>query len=522
MQTMGELLERNARNYPQGVAYVVDRQRATWEHYLSRIRRLSSALNDAGIKRQDRIGILSTNCMEYAELYGVCEWAGFILAAYNFRLAAPELAWLLEDSAPSIVFFEAQFAPKLEGLRARFPGVQRWIRIGEPTAGAATPAWAEAYEHLLARGDLAGAPFRARADDYVYLFYTSGTTGRPKGAPYRHRGALATALQQGRKCGDDLRILQVTPMFHIGGKGFPLAAAWMAGTTVIGRAFEPLRFLETLQAERITFTFMVAPMIQAVLDHPRLGEFDLSSLRAVMSASAAIPVPLLRRAIEKFGQVFYVAYGATEAGGICTLERHELRPGGTPQEVQRLASVGHFDPEADATILDEAGQPCPANLVGEICVKSPVFEGYWNNTVATIEATRTGWLHTGDLGYQDEEGFVYLVDRKKDMIISGGENIYSREVEEALHRHDAVLDAAVIGMPDAKWGETVRALVVLKPDQAISESELIAFSQTQIARYKCPKSIDFVSELPRLGSGKVDKVTLRRTYRERQETGGQS
>jgi len=507
MKTIGELIERNAHHYPDVDAYVQDDRRVSYRQYAERVRRLASSLERLGLKRQDRVGILSTNNIEYFETYGACEWAGFIIGLYNFRLAPPEIGWLLQDSAPAVVFFEAQYAEAIGGLRSQFPGIRHWVCIGGPA-----PEWAIAYETLIETGSEQGASFRARPEDEVYLYYTSGTTGRPKGVPWNHAAALFTAQHQGRQIGSDMRVLQVTPAFHIGGKGFPLATLWMAGTVVLQRAFDPQRFLEVVQQERITFTFMVTPMIQAVLDHPRFAEFDLSSLRQVMSASAAIPVPLLRRAIEKMGPVFFISYGATEASTICVLDRHELRPDGSEKEIKRLASVGHFIPEIDAAILDDQGNPCASNQIGEICVKTPIFHAYWNNSAATIEATRSGYFHTGDLGYADEEGFVFLVDRKKDMIISGGENIYSREVEDALYRHAAVRDAAVIGVPDAKWGEAVHAVVVLRDGESATEADLITFCQTQIARYKCPKRVVFVPALPLLGTGKVDKVSLRKQY----------
>jgi acyl-CoA synthetase (AMP-forming)/AMP-acid ligase II len=256
----------------------------------------------------------------------------------------------------------------------------------------------------------------------------------------------------------------------------------------------------------------VAAMIQAVIDHPRFGEFDVSSLRQIMSASAPIPVPLLKRAMEAFGPIFFIAYGATETGTICQLDQHELRPSGTPVEITRLGSVGHVIPEEEGAILDEEGLECAPGEVGEMCFKSPIFDCYWNNSVATLEATRGGWFHTGDLGFADEEGYVFLVDRKKDVIISGGENIYSREVEDAIYRHPAVLEVGVIGIPDDKWGEVVKAVVVLRPGQEITKVDLDAFCGTQIARYKCPKRIDFVGELPHLGNGKLDKVSLRKQH----------
>ena len=515
MRTMGELLERNERYYPGVDAYVVGDQRRSWGQAVSRMRQLASGLEKLGLRRQDRVGMLSLNSLPFAELYGACEWAGFILAAYNFRLAAPEIAWLLEDTAPAVVLFESSYAGLIDGLRSRFPAIRHYVCIGD-----SAPSWAIPYEQVLSDGEESGPSFRSQPEDWVYLFYTSGTTGKPKGVPYRHDGALFTSQFQGRQCGPDMRILQGTPLFHVGGSGFLCATKWMAGTTVITAAFDPLKFLEIVQREKITFTFMVGPMIQAVLDHPRFSEFDTSSLRSVMSASAPIAVPLLRRAIEKFGPVFFISYGSTETGPVCTLDCHELQPDGNEIQVGRLASVGHFVPEVDAVILDGDDRPCLPGIVGEICIHPKIFKCYWNNDAATAEAMRSGRFHTGDLGYADEQGFVFLVDRKKDMIISGGENVYSREVEEALHRHRAVAESAVVGIPDKKWGEAVHAVVVLRATQQASDAELIAHCQTQIARYKCPKTIAIVDELPRVTSGKIDKVALRKRYSGNESTSG--
>ncbi|MES2258346.1 MAG: AMP-binding protein [Pseudomonadota bacterium] len=512
MKTVGELIERNAALYPNNTAFVLDQQRLSYAEYARRARCLASALETLGLLRQDRVGILSANSIEYFEVYGACEWSGYIVAPYNFRCAGPELVHFVLDSAPRVVFFEAAFAPLIASVRDQLGSVDHWVCID--AAGSAEPLaeWAQCYHALLASGDPAGPRQRARVDDIAYIFYTSGTTGRPKGVSYSHTAALTVAQRQGRHIGADARLLQITPAFHVGGKGFPLGVMWMSGTTVLARSFDPLKFLQSVQEERITYCFVVAPMLQAIMDHPRIREFDLSSLRHAMAASAATPVVLLRRAIEVFGPVFFVAYGSTEAGNVCTLEKHEMRINGSPADIARLASVGHFNPEIEAAVLDEQGQPCAPGVAGEICVKSPVFQGYWNNSVATIEATRSGWLHTGDMGYLDEENYLFLVDRKKDMIISGGENIYSREVEEALSLHPSVAIAAVIGVPDATWGESVKAIVSLRPGAELGENELIEHCRQHIARYKCPRSIAFVVELPLLGSGKIDKVSLRKRY----------
>jgi acyl-CoA synthetase (AMP-forming)/AMP-acid ligase II len=509
MKTMRELHERNERLYPDKCAVALDGgRRLTFLELADRARRLASGLYALGIRCQDRIGCLSMNSLEFTELYTACEWAGYILALYNFRLAPPEIAYLLADSAPRVVFFESQYADVVGELRNSFPQIEHYVCMDAPA-----PEWAIAFEDLVARGAPQGPPLAPRPDHYVYLFYTSGTTGRPKGVPNSQRAALAQARLQGRFFDGNVTLLQTTPMFHIGGKGMPLGAAWTGGTTILQRGFDPSKFLQAIERERITDTLMVAPMIQDVLDHPEFSKYDVSSLRGVMSASMPIPLPLLRRALDRFGPAFYVAYGSTEAGPVAQLNRHELRPNGTAKEIERLASVGHFHPEVEAVILDEDLQRCIPGTVGEICVKSEVFEQYWNNTVATLEATRSGYFHTGDLAYADEQGYVYLVDRKKDMIISGGENIYSREVEEALALHAAVAEVAVIGVPHPKWVEVVKAVIVARTGPRPTQEQLIEHCRTRIARYKCPKSFAFVAELPRLATGKIDKITLRRQHR---------
>jgi acyl-CoA synthetase (AMP-forming)/AMP-acid ligase II len=232
-----------------------------------------------------------------------------------------------------------------------------------------------------------------------------------------------------------------------------------------------------------------------------------------MLASTTIPTELLKRGLERFGQVFYLAYGSTECGGVCRLPRHEVRLDGGEDMVRRLASVGHFEPECDGLILDDDGNPCGVGIVGEVCIRNSYsFQSYWNNHNATLEAMHGDAFRTGDLGYMDEQGYVFLVDRKKDMLITGGENVYSREVEEALDRHPAVRESAVIGKPDPVWGESVCAIIILHPGQALTRDELIAFARTQIASYKCPKSVFFVDEMPRQVTGKTDKIALRALY----------
>ncbi|WP_223448959.1 class I adenylate-forming enzyme family protein [Pseudomonas sp. BF-R-19] len=510
MATIGDLIERNARYHGDVEAYVFEGQRQTYSQYAERVRRLGSSLYDLGMRRQDRVAVLSTNSIEYFEVYGAAEWAGYIVTLVNFRLSPSEIVQILKDADPKVLIFEEQYAAMVGLVREQLQGIVHFVCVGGESG------WALPYASLIQEGAESGPPIRSRPEDFCHLFYTSGTTGRPKGVPHNHLTAWNAAERTTLNLGvnGSSRMLQVTPAFHVGGKGSPLASMLNGSTLVLQRAFNPVAMLEEIQNERVTHTFMVAAMLQAVLDVPGRDLYDTSSLVSIMTGAAPIPVPVLKRGIEAFGKIFSVQYGMTEIfGPVSVLPSHEVNPNGTAEQIQRLASVGHVAPELEFRIVDEDGAESPAGTAGEICVKSPYqLSGYWNNTLATLDAISDGWYHTGDMGYLGEGGYLFLVDRKKDMIISGGENIYSREVENAMFQHPVVLDVAVIGAPDPLWGESVKAIVVLKPGEIVSPADLITYCKTMIASYKCPKSVELVSELPHLASGKVDKVSLRQRY----------
>jgi len=302
------------------------------------------------------------------------------------------------------------------------------------------------------------------------------------------------------------------PMFHVGAKDMSLGQNWRAGTNYLHREFDPELILRTIQDERITITHMAPTMIQMLLDHPRIDDFDLSSLRMIVYSAAAMPTALLRRGLEKLGPVFLQMYGQTEGSGtILPIEAHN--PDGDERDLRRLQSIGIPFPGMLIRVADDAGEDCPTGEAGEILIRGPIMmKGYWNNSHATIETLRGGWLHTGDVGKFDEDGYLYLVDRKKDMIVSGGENIYSREVEEALYQHEAIANAAVIGVPDEKWGEAVRAVVQLRSGASATAADIIAHCRTLIAGYKCPKTIVFTDDIPKLPSGKINKIEIRRDH----------
>jgi acyl-CoA synthetase (AMP-forming)/AMP-acid ligase II len=509
IDTLGDFLRNNAAKFPDEVAFRFEGDTVTFAQHHDRANRLAHSLWHRGLRKQDRLSILSQNNLEFMECYAACELAGFIAATVNWRLTAAEMAWIIGDSTPRVLVFEAQYAQVVDTIRAQLPSVELFLCIG-----GTAPDWAEPYAAFRDAGSPEGAPARPNPDEIMHLIYTSGTTGRPKGAIRLHRAEIATGLLMATELGlivsDRLQLMM--PVFHVGSRFLQLAVHMRGGSVIFHRAFDPAAVLDAIERERVTMTHMAPTMVQAMLDQPGIEARDLTSLHTICYSAAAMPVPVLKRGLKLLGPVFLQLYGMTEGGGT-TLHKRQHKPDGTALDIKRLGSIGQAAPNVDVRIVDDEGRDLPLHAPGEILTRTAThFSGYWNNSAATLAALRDGWYHTGDLGYMDEQGFVYLVDRKKDMIVSGGENIYSREVEEAIATHPAVRDVAVIGVKDDYWGESVRAIVVLVPGQAATEDDLIAHCKTQIASYKKPKSVRFVAELPRLPSGKINKVTLRQTH----------
>lgn len=502
-------LEQRARFYANDPAYIQEQRRISHGELLVSAKLIGSALYNAGVRRQDRVGILSMNSIEFGEIMAATQWAGFILAPVNFRLAPAEMASIIRDSAPRLFFFEAQYLPIIEQLRHELPSVQTYICIDGECE------WALNLEDFIASGNEAGPPIRAREEDICCLIYTSGTTGKPKGVIWGHREYRQLIQVDTWLC--DMQqpdtTLIVMPMFHLGGMVISLSQHVRGGTAYLQRQFEPLDVLKAIEKERLSILLLAPTMVQMVLDHPYVSEADLSSVRTIIYSAAPMPVPVLKRAIEVFdGCGFVNLFGQSEVCMFC-LSPEQHRPDGSEQERKRLGSVGKPYPNLLAKVVDEQGNECPVGEPGEILAQSSaMFRGYWNNHPTTLETLRDGWCHTGDMGRFDEDGFLYLVDRKKDMIITGGENVYSREVEEALLQHPAISECAVIGIPDPKWGENVCAVVTFKTGRSASEGELIEHARGLIASYKKPKKVIAVEALPKLVTGKVNKIELRNLY----------
>jgi long-chain acyl-CoA synthetase len=358
------------------------------------------------------------------------------------------------------------------------------------------------------------------ADDLVWLLYTSGTTGLPKGAMHTHRSvtALVDAAVGNLEIDEETRSLVATPFYALSGGGWDAICSCMGSMTVIHRNFNPVDVLETIQNERITDVHLVPVMINFIVNCPDFDNFDLSSLKRITYGASPMPPELMKQAMEKIGPIFIQDFGCAEGGLMTVLFEPDHIVDGPKEKTRRLASCGKGLPNLDVRVLNEHGRDVKPGEVGELTIKGDtVMQGYWKMPEATADVLKDGRLYTGDLATVDEDGFIYIVDRKKDMIISGGLNIYPREIEDILFEHPAVLEAAVIGIPDERWGESVKALVVLKPGASCDENELIAHCKDNLGSYKKPKSVEFVDSLPRNPTGKVLKRVLREKYWENEE-----
>jgi acyl-CoA synthetase (AMP-forming)/AMP-acid ligase II len=505
-----QALQRAALRYPDAVATVCQGRRRSFRELSERVARLAGALQQLGVQPGDRVGMLALNSDRYLEYYLAVWWAGAVVNPINIRWSPAEIAFSLDDCGTRALLTDDAFLPMAEPLRAKSGALATLVYAGEKEA----PAGMLSYEALL--GASRAVPDAVRSDDDLAgVFYTGGTTGRPKGvmlsqanlAVFSYLSLVELPLAEGTVQ------LNVLPMFHLAALAQILRSFGRACRQVVLPAFSPAGVLEAIAAERIEQTALVPTMLQMVVDHPDFASYDSSSLTMIGYGASPISEALLERAMARFPQAqFAQAYGMTEtSAGTCYLtpEHH----GAQARARGRLRSAGRPLTGVDVRVVDEQGREVPRGTVGEITVRSPgVMQGYWNRPDETAQTLRGGWLYSGDAGTMDQDGFVYLVDRIKDMIVSGGENVYSAEVENALARHPAVAACAVIGIPDDKWGEAVHGVVVLKPGAVVSGEALKQHCRDLIAGYKCPRSIEFRDALPLSGAGKVLKYVLREPF----------
>jgi acyl-CoA synthetase (AMP-forming)/AMP-acid ligase II len=502
--TLGDLTVRNLELRPAAPAVIFEGRTITHAEFCGRVFRLANALIRLGVQRGDRVAILAQNCPEYMESYAAGELGGWTTVTINFRLTTAEVAYILRDSRPTCVIVEAQFVDRLAGAAAA--GVQHVVTIGGPGPDLA-------YEELLGRCEPSRPRVAVEPNDMAHLIYTSGTTGKPKGVMLSHRGELQSALisaLEARVRPTD-RLALAMPLYHIGGKNQWLAHSVYGCPIILHRAFRPSAFFASLREHAATVTLLAPTMLNDLLEAERCDRETLPALQKLFYSAAPMPEALLRRSMAAFGPILAQIYGMTECGGPgCTLHPHQHVLDGPTAVVRRLRSAGQPMVGCDVRVVRPDASECAVGETGEIVIRSPaLMSGYWNNHPATLEAMRGGYLHTGDVGERDDSGFIFVVDRLKDMIVSGGENIYSREVEEALLSHAGVLEAAVIGAPDERWGEAVIAFVVRRPGHDLGADTLIAHCKERIAPYKRPRDVRFIDTLPKLPNGKIEKFKLR-------------
>lgn len=499
---LGEIVARSSRTYPDRRALIEGERTLTYRQYNSLANRYANALREMGVQPGEKVAVWMYNCIEMTALMVGITKIGGVAVPLNFRYSPEEAQYVLADSESVVAIADPEFADALRSIHGQLPAVRACVIKGE-TGHGFIPLSA-----LEEAGD-AEPLVEIRSEDPALLLYTSGTTGRPKGAVLSHLAVVTSATSiptvTGFRNGDVY--LNVVPLFHVGFICFFMAHILLAGTVVVLRAFDPVAAMEAIQRHKVTTVWFVPTMAIAFLNHPKLAEYDCSSIRIWNSAGSALPTRVRNQILEYLPQVrVNDVFGMTETASVTTVLCHE-------DGVRKTASVGLPIPTVEIRVVDENDQDVPRGEVGEIVYRGPVvMTEYHRNPAATAETLRGGWFHSGDLVRQDEEGFVYLVDRKKDMIISGGENIYPREVEEVLFKHHAVLEAAVIGVPDPHWGESVKALVVLKQGRDATGEELIEFCKEHVASYKKPRSVELVPSLPRNASGKILKHELRRQY----------
>ncbi len=508
--TIGALLERACQSYGPRTAVVDGERRITYTELLSTVRKNGRALLATGLRPGDRVALLMPDRPELLYAYYGALWAGLAVVPLNARLGAEDQEYILHDSGARAVVHDRAYAERLAGIVGKTQ-IEQCLGVDEDAIlDGGSPLGLLADKESDAAGVPAVAP-----DDLFGIYYTGGTTGRPKGVAHTHRTFVSALLSELLELGlgEADVFAHCAPLTHASG-GFVLPVWMRGGTNVVLGGFDPDKLLAAIETEKVTATLLVPTMIYVLLDHPATQAADLSSLKTIVYGAAPMGTERLIEGLQRFGPIFAQLYGQTEAPNqltVLTKDDHAeaLRTG----EYEPLSSCGRPVLIADVRLLDDDLNEVAPGEPGEICARGPhVMTEYWNRPEETAATLRDGWLCTGDIAKADERGFLYIVDRKKDMIISGGYNVYPKEVEAALFTHPAVRDVAVIGVPDEKWGESVKAVVVPDPAVTVTAEDLIAWVKERKGSVNCPKTVDFVEAIPLTAVGKHDKPTLRKQY----------
>lgn len=510
---IGHFPVRNARKFPDKLAVVSGGLSFTFGEQNRRVNRLANFLLDAGAKKGDRIGVLVHNCHQFIETYFAAAKIGAVFCPYNNHLREEEIKDIVGYSTPRFLILDSDFTDVVNSSRSGLNSVEKYICLQEPA-----PPYMEDYEAIVEEGSDAEPAVQVLEDDLLSIVFTGGTTGKPKGAMRTHRHLLSNAVTGVIELKVDYndKVLITFPMYHVAGEDNVVRHSFMPNTIHLRREgwFNPEEVLDYISKEGITMCQVVPTMIHTLLQVPSISSRDLSNLRLMVYAGSSIPVELLRKALAAFPCRFAGLYGLTESGPLTTLlkpEDHIID--GSEKLTARLASCGKAVLNYETRIVDENDIDMPTGQVGELVLRSEaMMTGYWQMPEVSARKLRGGWLHTGDLGKLDEDGYVYISERKDDMIVSGGVNIYPREIEEVLYSYPSVSEAAVIGLRDEHWGEVVKAVIVPKKGFTVTEAEIIEFCGKRLAGFKKPKSVDFWKGLPKSPQGKILKREIRQHY----------
>ena len=507
--TYADIIYRNALMYPEREAFIYGKERITFSEFNARTNSLIHALWSMGVKKGDVLGVLSWNCLEYLDVYGAAMKGGFVISPINVRLKTDELEYLINYSKANTLFVGPEMVELVNSLKPRLPNVKNFISF----EGQAPRM--SCHRDLLAKYSREEPDVQVTEDDPLYIIYTSGTTGVPRGALFTQGGSRedirTKVLEKALEPGDTYVIL--IPLFHVIVSEM-LALFYIGDRSVIIKFFDPAETLKTIQDEKATDIFVVPTHLAAMLALPDVKKYDVSSVKRVSYGGSPIPIELLEKALTVFGPIFVQAYGQSECSIITYLRRedHDVLDK-SPEEKKILNSCGRPCIDTHLRIVDEKENDVATGEIGEIIILSKHnMIGFWQKPEDTAATIINDWVHTGDVGYCDEKGYIYIVDRKRDMIISGGENVYSREVETILYQHPAVAECAVIGVPDPYWVEHVHGVVVLKKGATVTPDELIAFCKKRLAGYKAVKSVEIVDALPKNSTGKILKKELRKKW----------
>ncbi|MCB2149285.1 MAG: AMP-binding protein [Deltaproteobacteria bacterium] len=511
--TLRNMIRRNVEFNPQKIALIQGDRRYTFGQLSRRTGGMSNALLTLGLEKGDRVAILGPNSIENAEAYFSIPNAGLVLVMLNFRLAAPEILNILKDATPRAVMVHAAYRKTVAEIADRLGFVDHFIFIGDR---AETPAGWHHYETLIEGASGGDPPVVVTEDDLAALMYTSGTTGSPKGCMATHRNFYhaGRSLTLELKMDDSDVGIIASPLFHATGEVTLMNDVYSGTTSVIMTHWDTRLFLELVQEHRITTGMLATPMLLFLVDYPEADRYDTGSLKKIFFAGAPVTPVVYERAVKRFGNVFIHLFGTTETVGQTTILKTEdiaraLASGNT----EILASCGRSFADMESVVVDENDVPVAPGVVGEMKVRGlGTTLGYWQKEAETSQVYRNGWYYPLDLCRVDEKGYIYVVDRKKDMIITGGENVYPAEVENALYKHPDIAQAAVVGLPDSRWGECVAAIVVPRPGKTLKTESVRDFCRKEIAGYKVPKQVIFTDSLPMSASGKILKYQLRARF----------